>query len=151
MGEGLSMIEELGIKAKLTMWGRWVGRGNVAASPVGGGSVGSCSPLGYKSAWSFILPDSGNGVDIGCDDDMLDIEHAMAYLKAHDRYSYRLIKLKYRYGYSYQRLAQKLTKSEPEYRRGGSKAGMKMCHKHCKTLVDRAESEIEQLLVEEII
>lgn len=145
------MIEELGIKAKLTMWGRWVGRGNVVASPVGGGSVGSCSPLGYKSAWSFILPDSGGGVDVGCDDDMLDIEHAMAYLKAHDRYSYRLIKLKYRYGYSYQRLAQKLTKSEPEYRRGGSKAGTKMCDKYCKKLVDRAEGEVEQLLAEEII
>ena len=145
------MIDEIGIKAKLTMWGRWVGRGNVAASPVGGGSVGSCSPLGYKSAWSFILPDSGNGVDIGCDDDMLDIEHAMAYLKAHDKFSYRLIKLKYRYGYSYQRLAQKLTKSMPEYKRGGTKAGMKMCHKHCKTLVDRAEGEVEQLLTEEIV
>ena len=145
------IIDELGIKAKLAMWGRWVGRGSIAASPVGGGSVGSCSPLGYKSAWSLILPDSGGGVDIGCDDAMLDIEHAMVYLKAHDKFSYRLIKLKYRYGYSYQRLAQKLTKSEPEYRRGGTKAGMKMCHKHCKTLVDRAESEIEQLLVEEII
>lgn len=144
-------IEELGIKAKLTMWGRWVGRGNVAASPVGGGSVGSCSPLGYKSAWSFILPSDGGGVDIGCDDDMLDIEHAMSYLKTHDAFSYRLIKLKYRYGYSYQRLAQKLTKSMPEYRRGGIKAGMNMCHKHCKTLVDRAESEVEQLLTEEIV
>lgn len=148
MGEGLRMIDDLGIKAKLTMWGRWVGRGNVAASPVGGGSVGSCSPLGYKSAWSFILPSDGGGVDVGCDDDMLDIEHAMAYLKAHDRYSYRLIKLKYRYGYSYQRLAQKLTKSEPEYRRGGAKAGTQMCHKHCKKLVDAAETEVEQLLTE---
>lgn len=107
------MINDLGIKAKLAMWGRWVGRGNIAASPVGGGSVGSCSPLGYKSAWSLILPDSGGGVDFGCDDAMLDIEHAMVYLKAHDKFSYRLIKLKYRYGYSYQRLAQKLTKSLP--------------------------------------
>lgn len=144
------MIDDLGIKAKLTMWGRWVGRGNVAASPVGGDSVGSCSPMGYKSAWSFILPSDGGGVDVGCDDDMLDIEHAMAYLKAHDRYSYRLIKLKYRYGYSYQRLAQKLTKSEPEYRRGGAKAGTQMCHKHCKKLVDVAESEVEQLLAETV-
>ena len=145
------MIDELSIKKKLTMWGRWVGRGNVAASPVGGGSVGSCSPLGYKSAWSLILPDSGGGVDIGCDDAMLDIEHAMVYLKAHDKFSYRLIKLKYRYGYSYQRLAQKLTKSEPEYRRGGAKAGMKMCDKHCKKLVDAAEIEVERLLVSETV
>lgn len=145
------MIDELSIKKKLTMWGRWVGRGNIAASPVGGGSVGSCSPLGYKSAWSLILPDSGGGVDIGCDDAMLDIEHAMAYLKAHDKFSYRLIKLKYRYGYSYQRLAQKLTKSEPEYRRGGAKAGMKMCDKHCKKLVDAAEIEVERLLVSETV
>ena len=80
------IIDELGIKAKLAMWGRWVGRG----------SVGSCSPLGYKSAWSLILPDSGGGVDVGCDDDMLDIEHVMAYIKVHDKFSYRLIKLKYR-------------------------------------------------------
>lgn len=145
------MIDELSIKKKLTMWGRWVGRGNIAASPVGGGSVGSCSPLGYKSAWSLILPDSGGGVDIGCDDAMLDIEHAMVYLKAHDKFSYRLIKLKYRYGYSYQRLAQKLTKSEPEYRRGGTKAGMKMCDKHCKKLVDAAEIEVERLLVSETV
>lgn len=145
------MIDELSIKKKLTMWGRWVGRGNIAASPVGGGSVGSCSPLGYKSAWSLILPDSGGGVDIGCDDAMLDIEHAMVYLKAHDKFSYRLIKLKYRYSYSYQRLAQKLTKSEPEYRRGGAKAGMKMCDKHCKKLVDAAEIEVERLLVSETV
>ena len=145
------IIDELGIKAKLAMWGRWVGRGNIAASPVGGGSVGSCSPLGYKSAWSLILPDSGGGVDIGCDDAMLDIEHAMVYLKAHDKFSYRLIKLKYRYGYSYQRLAQKLTKSEPEYRRGGTKSGMKMCDKHCKKLVDAAEIEVERLLVSETV
>lgn len=145
------MIDELSIKKKLTMWGRWVGRGNIAASPVGGGSVGSCSPLGYKSAWSLILPDSGGGVDIGCDDAMLDIEHAMVYLKAHDKFSYRLIKLKYRYGYSYQRLAQKLTKSEPEYRRGGAKAGMKMCDKHCKKLVDAAEIEVERLIVSETV
>ena len=145
------MIDELSIKKKLTMWGRWVGRGNIAASPVGGGSVGSCSPLGYKSAWSLILPDSGGGVDVGCDDAMLDIEHAMVYLKAHDKFSYRLIKLKYRYGYSYQRLAQKLTKSEPEYRRGGTKAGMKMCDKHCKKLVDAAEIEVERLLVSETV
>lgn len=145
------MIDELSIKKKLAMWGRWVGRGNIAASPVGGGSVGSCSPLGYKSAWSLILPDSGGGVDIGCDDAMLDIEHAMVYLKAHDKFSYRLIKLKYRYGYSYQRLAQKLTKSEPEYRRGGAKAGMKMCDKYCKKLVDAAEIEVERLLVSETV
>lgn len=145
------IIDELGIKAKLAMWGRWVGRGNIAASPVGGGSVGSCSPLGYKSAWSLILPDSGGGVDIGCDDAMLDIEHAMVYLKAHDKFSYRLIKLKYRYGYSYQRLAQKLTKSDPEYRRGGAKAGMKMCDKHCKKLVDAAEIEVERLIVSETV
>ena len=145
------IIDELGIKAKLAMWGRWVGRGNIAASPVGGGSVGSCSPLGYKSAWSLILPDSGGGVDVGCDDAMLEIEHAMVYLKAHDKFSYRLIKLKYRYGYSYQRLAQKLTKSQPEYRRGGTKAGMKMCDKHCKKLVDAAEIEVERLLVSETV
>lgn len=145
------IIDELGIKAKLAMWGRWVGRGNIAASPVGGGSVGSCSPLGYKSAWSLILPDSGGGVDVGGDDAMLEIEHAMVYLKAHDKFSYRLIKLKYRYGYSYQRLAQKLTKSQPEYRRGGTKAGMKMCDKHCKKLVDAAEIEVERLLVSETV
>ncbi len=145
------MIDELSIKKKLTMWGRWVGRGNIAASPVGGGSVGSCSPLGYKSAWSLILPDSGGGVDVGCDDDMLDIEHVMAYIKVHDKFSYRLIKLKYRYGYSYQRLAVKLTKSLPEYRRGGAKAGMKMCDKHCKKLVDAAEIEVERLLVSETV
>ena len=145
------MINDLGIKAKLTMWGRWVGRGNIAASPVGGGSVGSCSPLGYKSAWSLILPDSGGGVDIGCDDEMLDIEHVMAYIKVHDKLSYRLIKLKYRYGYSYQRLAVNLTKQLPEYRRGGTKAGMKMCDKHCKKLVDAAETEVERLLLPETV
>ena len=145
------MIDELGIKVKLTMWGRWVGRGNVAASPVGGGSVGSSSPLGYKSAWSLILPDSGGGADVGCDDEMLDIEHVMAHIKVHDKFSYRLIKLKYRYGYSYQRLAVKLTMSLPEYRRGGTKAGMNMCHKHCKTLVDRAEIEVERLMTEDIV
>ena len=135
-------LEELGIKAKLTMWGRWVGRGNIVASPVGGGSVGSCSPMGYKSAWSFILPSDGGGVDVGYDDEMLEIEHAMSYLKIHDSFSYRLIKLKYRYGYSYQRLAQKLTKLMPEYRRGGSKAGSKMCDKYCKKLVDTAEQAV---------
>ena len=61
------MIDELGIKAKLTMWGRWVGRSNIAASPVGGGSVGSCSPLGYKSAWSFILPISKRMINLAID------------------------------------------------------------------------------------
>lgn len=145
------IIDELGIKAKLAMWGRWVGRGNVAASPVGSGSVGSCSPLGYKSAWSLILTDSGSGIDVGCDDQMLEIEHVMAYIKMHDKFSYRLIKLKYRYGYSYQLLAAKLTKQLPEYRRGGTKAGMKMCDKHCKKLVDAAEVEVERLLASETV
>ena len=141
MGEGLSMdLDNLDIKAELTAWGRWASGSRVASAPKGG-CVGSCSPLGYKSIWATILP-SGGGSGGGCDDDMLTIDAALCNLRFEDKFAYKLIKLKYRYGYSYQRLAQKLTKDLPEYRRGGIKAGMQMHHPQCKIYVDNAEQKV---------
>ncbi|WP_131669237.1 antiterminator Q family protein [Psychrobacter pygoscelis] len=133
------MIDNLNIKELLTAWGRWASRG----------SSQSFTNVGYKSAWAMILPSPGRGVSVDYDSDMLDVEHAMSYLKVHGRWSYRLLKLKYLYGYSYNRLAAKLTRELPEYKRGGDKAGQKMCDKHCKKLVDEAEQVIELLIKEE--
>lgn len=126
--------EDLGIKEHLVMWGRWCKGSSSNAN------------LGHQSIWSTILPSGGGGISIGDDDTMLKIEQAVAYLKAYDNQNYRLIKLKYLYGYSYQRLAQHLTKRMKEYQKGGIKAGMNMCDKHCKKLVDNAECRVEYLL-----
>lgn len=138
------MIDNLNTKELLTAWGVW---------------TKTSSGTGFKSVWEKLAQfapcqDSDehtvrrcprSGVFIS-DDIALRVEHAMAHLMRNDRWSYKLLNLRYRYGYSYQRLAAKLTKELPEYKRGGSKAGMSMCHKTAAILVDDAEQVIEQLL-----
>jgi len=141
-------LSNLDIKAQLTAWGRWVSGSRVIAAPTSG-CAGSNTYLGYKSIWATLLPSSG-GSGYGCDDDMLLIDAAICNLRFSDKFAYRLIKNKYRYGYTYQRLAQRLTKELPEYKRGGKKAGMQMCDKQCKKLVNVAEqgiiSEIKSII-----
>lgn len=133
-------LDNINIKEQLAMWGRWVSSGGVIAAPKGG-CAGSCTPLGYKSVWATLIP-SGSSGGYGCDDDMLLIDNAICNLRFNDKFAYKLIKLKYRYGYPYQRLAQKLTRELPEYKRGGKKAGMKMHHPQCKIYVDKAEQAV---------
>lgn len=69
------------------------------------------------------------------DTEMLAIDNAMLWLSEHSKFDYRLLKLKYRYNYSFNRIAEKLTKELPQYR----KSGKKMCDKYAKALVDLAE------------
>lgn len=142
------MIDNLNTKELLTAWGVW---------------TKTSSGTGFKSVWEKLAqfaPKRDDGDDehtvrrcprshIFISDDIgLQVEHAMAHLMRHDRWSYKLLNLRYRYGYSYQRLAAKLTKELPEYKRGGIKAGMSMCDKYCKQLVDAAEQVIESVMRE---
>ena len=66
---------------------------------------------------------------------MLVIDSAMQWLREHSEFDYRLLKLKYRDNYSSNRIADKLTKELPQYR----KTGRNMCDKYAKSLVELAE------------
>lgn len=122
-----SSIEHL-----LTAWGRWASQGN---------SNGSY--LGYKSFHSVIFGScGGGGVSVSQDDDMMAVDRAMSQLKALNPFYFKMLKLRYLYGYSYTRLASKLSRDLPEYRNNHKC----MCHKTAKVLVGEAHEAIERLL-----
>ena len=122
-----SSIEHL-----LTAWGRWASQGN---------SKGSY--LGYKSFHSVIFGScGGGGVSVSQDDDMMAVDRAMSQLKALNPFYFKMLKLRYLYGYSYTRLASKLSRDLPEYRNNHKR----MCHKTAKVLVGEAHEAIERLL-----
>lgn len=122
-----SSIEHL-----LTAWGRWASQGN---------SNGSY--LGYKSFHSVIFGScGGGGVSVSQDDDMMAVDRAMSQLKALNPFYFKMLKLRYLYGYSYTRLASKLSRDLPEYRNNHKR----MCHKTAKVLVGEAHEAIERLL-----
>lgn len=125
-----SSIEQL-----LTAWGRW-------ASQCGAGSTGSSS-LGYKSFHTVMFGNhGGRGVSVDYDDEMMSVDRAMSQLKTINPFCFKLLKLRYLYGYSYTRLASKLSRDLPEYRRYHKL----MCHKTAKAHVQDAQEEIERLL-----
>ena len=116
----------------LTAWGRWARQGN---------SNGSY--LGYKSFHSLIFGScGGGGVSVSQDDDMMAVDRAMSQLKALNPFYFKMLKLRYLYGYSYTRLASKLSRDLPEYRNNHKC----MCHKTAKVLVGEAHEAIERLL-----
>lgn len=130
------MITQSDIKILLTRWGSWSRDGGTIV--VGSATVirGSSMNLGYKTMWDVIHGIAGcGGSSREVDTEMLAIDNAMLWLKEHSKFDYRLLKLKYRYGYSYNRIAEKLTKELPQYR----KSGKNMCDKYAKSLVDLAE------------
>lgn len=80
------------------------------------------------------------------DTEMLAIDNAMLWLKEHSKFDYRMLKLKYRYGYSFNRIADKLTKELPQYR----KTGKKMHNNTAQNYVDLAEKTLMQYLQKSI-
>ena len=127
------MIKQQDIKLLLTRWGQW---SNVSSDIAG---------IGFKSLWHSLLPQHGcpgSGSSYEVDSDMLAIDSAMQWLKQHSEFDFRMLKLKYRYGYSYNRIAEKLTKELPQYRKNGKK----MCDKYAKKLVDMAEDTLVKYL-----
>ena len=118
----------------LTAWGRWASQGN---------SNSNGSYLGYKSFHSVIFGScGGGGVSVSQDDDMMAVDRAMSQLKALNPFYFKMLKLRYLYGYSYTRLASKLSRDLPEYRNNHKR----MCHKTAKVLVGEAHEAIERLL-----
>ena len=120
------MITQSDIKILLTRWGQW---SNVSSDIAG---------IGFKSLWHSLLPQHGcpgSASSYEVDSDMLAIDSAMQWLKQHSKFDYRLLKLKYRYNYSFNRIADKLTKELPQYR----KSGKKMCNKTAESYVKLAE------------
>ena len=128
------MITQSDIKILLTRWGQW---SNVSSDIAG---------IGFKSIWHSLLPQHGcpnnGGSSYEVDSDMLAIDSAMQWLKQHSEFDFRMLKLKYRYNHSYNRIADKLTKELPQYR----KTGKKMCPKYAKTLVELAENTLQKYL-----
>lgn len=131
-------ISHSDIKLLLTRWGTWSRDGGtvvVGAATVIRGS-GSSMNLGYKSMWDVIHGMTGcGGSSREIDTEMLAVDNAMLWLSEHSKFDYRLLKLKYRYGYSFNRIADKLTKELPQYRN----TRKKMCDKYVKSLVELAE------------
>ena len=118
----------------LTAWGRWASQGN---------SNSNGSYLGYKSFHSVIFGScGGGGVSVSQDDDMMAVDRAMSQLKALNPFYFKMLKLRYLYGYSYTRLASKLSRDLPEYRNNHKR----MCHKTAKVLVGESHEAIERLL-----
>ena len=128
------MIAQSDIKILLTRWGQW---SNVSSDIAG---------IGFKSLWHSLLPQHGcpsqSGSSYEVDSDMLAIDNAMLWLKEHSKFDYRLLKLKYRYNYSYNRIADKLTKELPQYR----KTRKKMCNKTAENYVNLAEQTLLRYL-----
>ena len=131
------------IKILLTRWGTWSRDGGTVV--LGAATVirGSSMNLGYKSMWDVIHGMTGcGGSSREIDTEMLAIDNAMLWLSEHSKFDYRLLKLKYRYGYSFNRIADKLTKELPQYR----KSGKKMCNKTAETYVNLAEQTLLRYL-----
>ena len=126
------MITQSDIKILLTRWGQW--------SANGGHDIGN---TGFKSIWASLLPSTGcYGFGSSVDNEMLAVDRALCWLKQHSEFDFRMLKLKYRYGYSYNRIAEKLTKELPQYR----KSGKKMHNNTAQNYVDLAEQTILKYL-----
>lgn len=135
----MNQLTQSDIKLLLARWGTWSRGGGAVV--VGAATVirGSSMNLGYKSMWDVIRGMTGcGGSSREVDTEMLMIDNAMLWLSEHSKFDYRLLKLKYRYGYSFNRIAEKLTKELPQYR----KTRKKMCDKYAKKLVDMAEDTL---------
>lgn len=131
------MIKQQDIKILLTRWGQW---SNISSDIAG---------IGFKSLWHSLLPQHGcpgSGSSYEVDSDMLAIDSAMQWLKQHSEFDYRLLKLKYRYNYSFNRIADKLTKELPQYR----KTRKKMHNITAQNYVDLAEKTLIQYLQKSI-
>lgn len=119
------MITQSDIKILLTRWGQW--------SANGGQDIGN---TGFKSIWVSLLPSTGcYGFGSSVDNEMLAVDSALCWLKEKNCFDYALLKLKYRYGYSYNRLAEHLTRKLPKYHKNNKK----MHHKTAESYVDTAE------------
>ena len=132
----MNQLTQSDIKLLLTRWGTWSRDGGTIV--VGSATVirGSSMYLGYKSMWDVIHSIAGcGGSSREVDTEMLAIDSAMLWLKEHSKFDYRLLKLKYRYNYSFNRIAERLTKELPQYR----KSGKKMCNKTAESYVKLAE------------
>jgi hypothetical protein len=139
----MNQLTQSDIKLLLTRWGTWSRDGGTVV--VGSATVirGSSMNLGYKSMWDVIHGMAGcGGSSREVDTEMLAIDNAMLWLKEHSKFDYRLLELKYRYNYSFNRIADKLTKELPQYR----KTRKKMCPKYAKTLVELAENTLQKYL-----
>ena len=139
----MNQLTQSDIKLLLTRWGSWSGDGGTIV--VGSATVirGSSTNLGYKSMWDVIHGIAGRGGSSReVDTEMLAIDNAMLWLKEHSKFDYRLLELKYRDGYSYNRIADKLTKELPQYR----KSGRKMCNKTAENYVNLAEQTLLRYL-----
>lgn len=140
-------ISHSDIKLLLTRWGSWSRDGGTIV--VGSATVirGSSMNLGYKSMWDVIHGIAGcGGSSREVDTEMLAIDNAMLWLKEHSKFDYRLLKLKYRYNYSFNRIADKLTKELPQYR----KTRKKMHNITAQNYVDLAEKTLMQYLQKSI-
>ncbi len=140
-------ISHSDIKLLLTRWGTWSRDGGTVV--VGAATVirGSSMNLGYKSMWDVIHGMTGcGGSSREIDTEMLMIDNAMLWLSEHSKFDYRLLKLKYRYGYSFNRIADKLTKELPQYR----KTRKKMHNITAQNYVDLAEKTLMQYLQKSI-
>lgn len=136
-------ISHSDIKLLLTRWGTWSRDGGTIV--VGSATVirGSSMNLGYKSMWDVIHGMTGcGGSSREIDTEMLAIDNAMLWLSEHSKFDYRLLKLKYRYGYSFNRIADKLTRELPQYR----KTRKKMCNKTAENYVNLAEQTLLRYL-----
>lgn len=141
------MITQSDIKILLTRWGTWSRDGGTIV--VGSATVirGSSMNLGYKSMWDVINGMTGcGGSSREIDTEMLAIDSAMQWLKQHSEFDFRMLKLKYRYGYSYNRIAEKLTKELPQYRKNGKK----MCNKTADNYVNLAEQTLLRYLQNQV-
>lgn len=108
------MIDYNEMVVRLTQWSQWVGSSN--------------APNGYAQT-QLGNSSGGNGSSYEFDSKMLAVDNAVQFLKQHAYFDYRLIKLKYLYGYSYNRIADKLTKE---------RKGKKVCDKSVKDWCDVA-------------
>lgn len=143
----MNQLTQSDIKLLLTRWGSWSRDGGTIV--VGSATVirGSSMNLGYKSMWDVIHGIAGcGGSSREVDTEMLAIDNAMLWLKEHSKFDYRLLKLKYRYNYSFNRIADKLTKELPQYR----KTRKKMHNITAQNYVDLAEKTLMQYLQKSI-
>lgn len=143
----MNQLTQSDIKLLLTRWGSWSRDGGTVV--VGAATVirGSSMNLGYKSMWDVIHGIAGcGGSSREIDTEMLMIDNAMLWLSEHSKFDYRLLKLKYRYGYSFNRIADKLTKELPQYR----KTRKKMHNNTAQNYVDLAEKTLMQYLQKSI-
>lgn len=105
----LVRFEYKDIKTLLTQWGRW----SKTSQDIAG--------IGYKPLSIYTQSKGGEGSSYEFDTIMIEIDKAMQWLKASNHFDYRMLKLKYKYGFSFNRIADKLTKELPQYRKNGKK------------------------------